>query len=316
VDTGKISGKQAKEVYAAIAGTDRSPSEIVKERGMEVVSDASALEAICQRVVEANPKQVAGYKSGKTGLLGFFVGAVMKETKGSAEPTMVNELLKKLLDSLPSLNACGSPASNGETRTAVHVRHSRGTRMNTKLASLLFVASAISALPACVIVNDPPRSQTAAPAPAAVAAQPAWQDPPAAPAANEEYKGIAEGRPPQFHSGQVESFWVWHDGNGWHVRTTTHTQNHRFSGRVWGLRGEVGNVRATRTEWNDRFHHEGNQMAFDFHTQGGEDGFDFGIAEGDCAQFYLLVDGQSNPGRVFIGAGEKHPTGAAFRLCQ
>ena len=98
VDAGTISGKQAKEVYAAIAGTDRSPRDVVKERGMEVISDVGALEAICKAIVDANPKQVAGYKSGKTGLFGFFVGAVMKETKGSASPAVVNDVLKKLLE--------------------------------------------------------------------------------------------------------------------------------------------------------------------------------------------------------------------------
>jgi aspartyl-tRNA(Asn)/glutamyl-tRNA(Gln) amidotransferase subunit B len=98
VDAGTISGKQAKEVYAEIAGTPRSPGDVVKERGMAVISDVGALESIAKAILDANPKQVAGYKSGKTGLLGFFVGAVMKETKGSASPAVVNDVLKKLLD--------------------------------------------------------------------------------------------------------------------------------------------------------------------------------------------------------------------------
>jgi aspartyl-tRNA(Asn)/glutamyl-tRNA(Gln) amidotransferase subunit B len=97
VDAKTISGKQAKEVYAAIKGTHRSPADVVKESGLAQMSDAGELEAVCRRVLEQNPKQVAAYKGGKTSLLGFFVGQVMKETKGSANPALVNELLTRLL---------------------------------------------------------------------------------------------------------------------------------------------------------------------------------------------------------------------------
>jgi len=97
VDAQTISGKQAKEVFAAIKGTNESPESYVKAHGMAQVSDASALEKICAQIVDANPKQVAAYRGGKTGTLGFFVGQVMKETKGSANPALVNEILKKLL---------------------------------------------------------------------------------------------------------------------------------------------------------------------------------------------------------------------------
>ncbi len=97
VDQGKISGKQAKEVYAAIAGTSASPAEVVRARGMEVLSDVAGIEAIAQAIIDANPKQASGYRAGKTGLLGFFVGQVMKETKGSASPAVVNDVLKRLL---------------------------------------------------------------------------------------------------------------------------------------------------------------------------------------------------------------------------
>jgi aspartyl-tRNA(Asn)/glutamyl-tRNA(Gln) amidotransferase subunit B len=96
VEAGDISGKQAKEVYAAIEGTDRSPRAVVDERGMRVVSDAGAIEAAVQRVLAAHPEQVASIKAGKKGVLGFLVGQVMKETKGSANPKLVNELLDKL----------------------------------------------------------------------------------------------------------------------------------------------------------------------------------------------------------------------------
>jgi aspartyl-tRNA(Asn)/glutamyl-tRNA(Gln) amidotransferase subunit B len=97
VDEKTISGKQAKEVYAKIAGTATSPRTAVAESGLAQLSDAGELAAICERVLAANPKQVTGYLSGKTALLGFFVGQVMKETRGSANPALVNEILKRLL---------------------------------------------------------------------------------------------------------------------------------------------------------------------------------------------------------------------------
>lgn len=97
VDEGTISGKQAKELYAAVAGTDAAPRDVVRERGMAVLGDASAIEAIARSVMDANPKQVASYRAGKTALLGFFVGQIMKQTKGSADPATVNAVLTRLL---------------------------------------------------------------------------------------------------------------------------------------------------------------------------------------------------------------------------
>jgi aspartyl-tRNA(Asn)/glutamyl-tRNA(Gln) amidotransferase subunit B len=97
VDKGTISGKQAKEVYAAIAGTAQAPGDVVRERGMAVIRDESAIVAIAERLILANARQAAAYRAGKTALLGFFVGQVMKETRGSASPELVNEVLVKLL---------------------------------------------------------------------------------------------------------------------------------------------------------------------------------------------------------------------------
>jgi aspartyl-tRNA(Asn)/glutamyl-tRNA(Gln) amidotransferase subunit B len=97
VDSGAISGKQAKEVYAKIASTERSPRDVVGELGMQQVSDSGAIEAICRQVVEKNPKQAEQLRGGKTAVMGFFVGQVMKETKGSANPQLVNDALKKIL---------------------------------------------------------------------------------------------------------------------------------------------------------------------------------------------------------------------------
>jgi aspartyl-tRNA(Asn)/glutamyl-tRNA(Gln) amidotransferase subunit B len=97
VDAGAISGKQAKDVYARMSGTGKTASEIVRESGLSQLTDAAELEAICARVVAQNPKQTATYRSGKTGLLGFFVGQVMKETQGRANPALVNDILVRLL---------------------------------------------------------------------------------------------------------------------------------------------------------------------------------------------------------------------------
>ena len=97
VAKGAISGKQAKDVYARLARTDKEATAIVRELGMEQMSDASAIEAICARVIAQNPKQADQVRAGKASLLGFFVGLVMKETKGSANPAMVNDALRTLL---------------------------------------------------------------------------------------------------------------------------------------------------------------------------------------------------------------------------
>jgi len=97
VESGTISGKQAKDVFAAIENTTKTPLEVVEERGMKVVSDSGELEAACARVVAAHPSQVATIKAGKKGVLGFLVGQVMKETKGSANPKLVSEILERLV---------------------------------------------------------------------------------------------------------------------------------------------------------------------------------------------------------------------------
>jgi aspartyl-tRNA(Asn)/glutamyl-tRNA(Gln) amidotransferase subunit B len=99
VEDGKISGKQAKEVFAAIENTDKKPSAVVGELGIAVVSNEGELQAVCERVIAANPKQTEQYRAGKHTLLGYFVGQVMKETKGAANPALVNQLLTKLLGS-------------------------------------------------------------------------------------------------------------------------------------------------------------------------------------------------------------------------
>jgi aspartyl-tRNA(Asn)/glutamyl-tRNA(Gln) amidotransferase subunit B len=95
---GTISGSAAKEVLAVMVETGRSPAEIVRERGLEQVSDVDALSAHVEAVVEAHPDEVAAYRGGKNGLLGFFVGQVMRRTQGKADPQLANRLLRERLE--------------------------------------------------------------------------------------------------------------------------------------------------------------------------------------------------------------------------
>ncbi|MBV8817198.1 MAG: Asp-tRNA(Asn)/Glu-tRNA(Gln) amidotransferase subunit GatB [Acidobacteriaceae bacterium] len=95
--SGEISGKLAKEIFAKMFETG-APARVIMEReGLKQISDSGALEAMIDAVIAANRKQVEQYKSGKTTVLGFLVGQVMKASKGQANPASVNELLKKKL---------------------------------------------------------------------------------------------------------------------------------------------------------------------------------------------------------------------------
>lgn len=92
-----ISGKIAKDVFAEMYETGKDAAAIVEEKGLKQVTDSSEIEPIVDKIIADNPDNVAKYKSGKDKLFGFFVGQVMKETQGKANPQMVNELLKKKL---------------------------------------------------------------------------------------------------------------------------------------------------------------------------------------------------------------------------
>ncbi|MDM7994218.1 MAG: Asp-tRNA(Asn)/Glu-tRNA(Gln) amidotransferase subunit GatB [Acidobacteriota bacterium] len=97
IDSGEISGKMAKTVFEEMSKNPEEPSSIIQRLGLAQVSDEASLAAIIERIVAANPKQLAEFRSGKTRVLGFFVGQVMKETKGQANPQVVNDLLQKTL---------------------------------------------------------------------------------------------------------------------------------------------------------------------------------------------------------------------------
>lgn len=88
-----ISGKIAKDVFEIMSETGEDPEKIVEEKGLKQVTDTGAIEAIVDKVIAENPDKVNAYKGGKVGLMGWFVGQVIKESRGKANPQVVNRLL-------------------------------------------------------------------------------------------------------------------------------------------------------------------------------------------------------------------------------
>jgi aspartyl-tRNA(Asn)/glutamyl-tRNA(Gln) amidotransferase subunit B len=97
VERDVISSKQAKDVFAEMTATGDAPGAIVELKAMTQVSDAGAIEDVVDRVLAGHPTEVQNYRSGKTGLMGFFVGQVMREMAGQANPKVVNEVLTRRL---------------------------------------------------------------------------------------------------------------------------------------------------------------------------------------------------------------------------
>lgn len=97
IDKSVISGKIAKSVFNKMYRTGKDANLIVEEEGLVQISDSSELESIIDKVIENNPNEAERCKGGEVKLMGFFVGQIMKETKGKANPNMVNELLRKKL---------------------------------------------------------------------------------------------------------------------------------------------------------------------------------------------------------------------------
>jgi aspartyl-tRNA(Asn)/glutamyl-tRNA(Gln) amidotransferase subunit B len=98
INSGEISGKIAKQIFAEMVESGKSADAIIKEQGLAQVSDEGKIIEIIEKVLSASPENVAKYKSGKTNVYGFFVGQVMKETKGQANPAVVNKILKEKLE--------------------------------------------------------------------------------------------------------------------------------------------------------------------------------------------------------------------------
>jgi len=97
IDSGKISGKQGKDVFAEMFASGKGAAAIVKEKGIEQLSDAGAIEAFCDQVIAANPKPAADFKAGNAASLNFLKGQVMKLSKGKANPQLAGEILQRKL---------------------------------------------------------------------------------------------------------------------------------------------------------------------------------------------------------------------------
>jgi aspartyl-tRNA(Asn)/glutamyl-tRNA(Gln) amidotransferase subunit B len=95
---GTISGKMAKTVFEEMVQSGEEPVIIIQARGLKQVSNEGTLRGILETLLSKNPKQVEQYRTGKMQIKGFFVGQVMKETKGQANPKIVNQILEELLN--------------------------------------------------------------------------------------------------------------------------------------------------------------------------------------------------------------------------
>ena len=97
-DQGTISSAIAKKLLPDLMAGDKTPQQLVDEKGLAQISDTGAIEAMCKEVLEANPDNIAQYKAGKTKVLGFLVGQVMKASKGKANPQMINDILIRIIE--------------------------------------------------------------------------------------------------------------------------------------------------------------------------------------------------------------------------
>lgn len=97
IEEGAITNKIAKDIFEEVYEGNLNPETVIEEKGLKVMSDTGELEKICQEVIDRNPQIVADFKGGKEKAIGGLVGQVMGATKGSANPKMVNEILRKLL---------------------------------------------------------------------------------------------------------------------------------------------------------------------------------------------------------------------------
>jgi aspartyl-tRNA(Asn)/glutamyl-tRNA(Gln) amidotransferase subunit B len=97
IESGKISSKQGKDVFAEMFASGKGAAAIVREKGIEQLSDAGAIEALCDQVIAANPKPVADFRSGNAASLNFLKGQVMKLSMGKANPALAGEILERKL---------------------------------------------------------------------------------------------------------------------------------------------------------------------------------------------------------------------------
>jgi aspartyl-tRNA(Asn)/glutamyl-tRNA(Gln) amidotransferase subunit B len=97
IESGKISGKQGKEVFAEMFASGKPATVIVQEKGIEQLSDVGVIEALCEQVIAANPKPAADFRGGNVASLNFLKGQVMKLSKGKANPALAGEILERKL---------------------------------------------------------------------------------------------------------------------------------------------------------------------------------------------------------------------------
>ena len=97
ISNNTISGKIAKEILPDLIEQNISPKHLVKEKGLAMISDSASILPIIDELIIEHPKEVESFKNGKTKLLGFFVGQLMKRTKGKADPKLANKLLSEKL---------------------------------------------------------------------------------------------------------------------------------------------------------------------------------------------------------------------------
>lgn len=127
----------------------------------------------------------------------------------------------------------------------------------------------------------------------------------------------ADDRPAGFQETAGPGFWVWRGPKGgWHVRTTTGGKEHHFHGEI-AVRGGgiMTELKANRTELNDRIKGNPSGAAFEFKTAGFEDGIDFRIEPGNCLEFDLKVDGKAQPAKIYLGGHQTSPGSHWFKLC-
>ncbi len=97
VSKGEVSGRAARDVLVVLAEEGGDPDAVIEARSLGRIGDVSTLQPMVASLIEANPAQAQGYRDGKTVLMGFFVGQVMKETNGEADPEVTQSLLRQAL---------------------------------------------------------------------------------------------------------------------------------------------------------------------------------------------------------------------------
>jgi len=97
VESGEITAANGKKVFGKMFESGKAAGEIIAAEGLAQITDAGAIERVCRAVIEKSPENVAKYRAGNEGVFKFFVGQVMRETKGQANPQLVNDILKRIL---------------------------------------------------------------------------------------------------------------------------------------------------------------------------------------------------------------------------